>query len=306
MSGVRGIKVALNANKEEELAAIVDIPQTGWFLLARQPSSEAFAPVTNTLRNTLLITLLLSIPLLALLLAALNRLLQPFADLAGQLHEMAEGTRPMEPVATHATDEVADVADSFNRLQGKLLEQEQRLIEMAHHDNLTGLPNRLTIMGRLENELLRCQRTNQGLALLFLDLDGFKPVNDDYGHQVGDILLREIAVRLSKCVRDIDTVARLGGDEFLILLSSTEAPQEAAERVARECINALAVPIRIGDLSISVGVSIGIATSDSQCETAVSAAQLVSQADIAMYQAKADGRNRYTIHPATHPPHTKQ
>jgi diguanylate cyclase (GGDEF)-like protein len=298
MSGTRGIKVARNASNEEELASIVDIPQTGWFLLARQPSSEAFAPVSNTLRNTLLMTVVLSIPMLALLLAALSRLLQPFAKLATHLHEMADGTRPMEPVATHSTDEVADVANSFNRLQGKLLEQEQRLIEMAHHDNLTGLPNRLTVMDRLENELLRFQRNHLGLALLFLDLDGFKPVNDDYGHQVGDLLLRQIAERLLACVRDVDTVARLGGDEFLILLSATEAPQEAAERVARECINALAVPIQIGDLSISVGVSIGIATTDSHAESPSSAAQLVSHADSAMYQAKANGRNRYAIYVA--------
>lgn len=301
MSGTRGIRVARNAQGEDELAAIVDIPQAGWFLLARQPSSEAFEPVNNTLRNTLLITLLLSIPLFSLLVAALSRLLQPFANLASQLHEMADGTRPMLPVKTHATDEVADVAQSFNRLQSKLLEQEQRLIEMAHYDDLTGLPNRLTIMDRLENELLRFQRNAQGLALLFLDLDGFKLVNDDYGHQVGDILLRQIAQRLTACVRDVDTVARLGGDEFLILLSATEASPEAAERVARQCINVLSAPILIGDLSISVGVSIGIATTDSHAEKPATAAQLVSDADIAMYQAKAAGRNGYAIYSTTQP-----
>ena len=296
MSGIRGIKMARNTKNEEELVAIVNIPQTGWFLLARQPSSDAFEPLTNTLRNTLLITVFLSIPLLAVLLAALTRLLQPFARLAGELHDMAEGTRPMSPLKTHATDEVADVAKSFNLLQGHLLAQEQRLIEMAHHDNLTGLPNRLTIMGRLENDLLRFQRNTQGLALLFLDLDGFKPVNDDYGHQVGDLLLMQIAQRLKGCVRDVDTVARLGGDEFLILLSATEAPVEAAERVAQECINALKVPIKIGDLSVSVGVSIGIATTNPADRLLATAAQLVSEADIAMYQAKASGRNCYAIY----------
>ncbi len=303
-SGVRGVRVVLDAHQQEELVSIVDVPQAGWFLLARQPSSEAFEPVTNTVRNTLLITLFLSIPLLGLLLLALSKLLQPFARLAVQLHEMAEGRRPMQPVETHATDEVADVAESFNRLQSKLLEQEQRLTEMAHYDNLTGLPNRLTVMDRLENELLRFQRNAQGLALLFLDLDGFKPVNDDYGHQVGDILLCQIAQRFSATVRDIDTVARLGGDEFLILLSATEAPLEAAERVAQECITALQTPIRIGDLFIRVGVSIGIAVTDSRSETVLSAAQLVSHADVAMYQAKSDGRNRYAIYSNTSPQQT--
>lgn len=299
MSGVRDIRVARNASGEEELAAIVDIPQAGWFLLARQPSDEAFAPVSNTLRNALLMTFFLAIPLLALLLAALSRLLQPFAQLAGQLHAMAEGERPMRPLTVSTTDEVADVAESFNRLQSKLKEQEQRLIAMAHHDNLTGLPNRLTIMDRLENELLRFQRNAQGLALLFLDLDGFKPVNDEYGHQVGDLLLRQIGQRLQACVRDVDTVARLGGDEFLILLSATEAPLEAAERVAQECIKSLQSPIRIGDLFIQVGVSIGIATTDSRVAEPVAAGQLVSNADVAMYQAKARGRNCYAVYPMT-------
>lgn len=296
LNGVRGIRSVHLANHEEELAAIVEIPQTGWLLVARQPADDAFAPVWRTLKSTLLIMIFLAIPLAALLLAALSRLLQPFAVLARELHDMAEGTRPMHPLQTHSADEVADVADSFNRLQAKLQEQERRLTEMAHHDNLTGLPNRVTVMERVESELLRFQRNAMGLALLFLDLDGFKPVNDDYGHHIGDLLLIQIAQRLRACVRDVDTVARLGGDEFLILLTGTEAPQEAAERVAQECINALQLPIRIGDLSISIGVSIGIATTDSREPNQEGAAQLVSHADVAMYQAKAEGRNRYALY----------
>ena len=295
LAGTRGARRVSQGQNPEELAAIVDIPQTGWFLLARQPAVDAFEPVSNTLRNTLLITIVLALPLLAILLAVLRRMFQPFATVAGELHDMAEGRRPMHPLATQGSDEVGHVVDSFNRLQGKLQEQEQRLREMAHHDTLTGLPNRLTIMERLESELLRFQRTRQGLALLFLDLDGFKPVNDAHGHQIGDQLLCEIARRLRACVRDIDTVARLGGDEFLILLSATELPMEAAERVAQECILSLQSPIRIGTDWVKVGVSIGIAVTDSRADTLLTATQLVSQSDQAMYQAKADGRNCYRI-----------
>ena len=296
LKGQRGIKVIRNAANAEELVAIAEIPRANWLLIARQPSVDAFEPVSNTLRNALLITALLSLPSIVLLLAILNRLLQPMANLAGQLHDMADGSRPMRPVETHTADEVADVAHSFNRLQSRLLEQEQRLAQMAHQDTLTGLPNRRMIDQRLESELRRIQRNGLGLALLFLDIDGFKPINDAHGHQVGDLVLGEIACRLHSTVRDVDTVARLGGDEFLILLNDTEQPLEAAERVAQECIHALAEPIRIDDLAIRIGVSIGIATCTGLEAEGMTVQRLVSQADNAMYQAKAEGRNRYVAH----------
>lgn len=302
LAGLRGTRTIRNANGHDELTTLVDIPAAGWVLLARQPTDEAFEPVWNTVRNTTLIAFLLAFPIIVILFAALNRLLQPLTRLAEEIHDMAEGTRPMQPVDTGSNDEVADVANSFNRLQRQLLEQEHRLADMAHKDTLTGLPNRLLINDRLANELLRIARSGHGLALLFLDLDGFKPVNDRYGHQVGDLLLIEIAHRLRNCVREADTVARLGGDEFLILLGDTERPQEAAERAAGDCIRALAEPIHIEDFEITIGVSIGIAVCAGEDAAAISAGQLVSFADIAMYQAKADGRNRYVLYTPSIPP----
>jgi diguanylate cyclase (GGDEF)-like protein len=300
LQGQRGIAIIRNAAKQDELVATAEVTHTNWLLLARQPTSDAFEPVSNTLRNTLLITALLSLPSIVVLLAVLNWLLKPIALLARELHEMAEGKSPMHPVATHTADEVANVAHSFNRLQSRLLEQEQRLAEMAHHDMLTGLPNRRMIDERLDNELHRIQRNQLGLALLFLDLDGFKPVNDAHGHQIGDLVLAEIARRLKETVRDMDTVARLGGDEFLILLTDTENPQKAAERVAQKCINALAEAIVVNELQLHVGVSIGIATCTGKQAGTTTVKQLVSQADSAMYQAKAAGRNRYVVQTPGH------
>ncbi|MBT9522442.1 MAG: diguanylate cyclase [Dechloromonas sp.] len=302
VNGLRGIKIIRNAASQDELVAAAEVPRTNWLLVARQPTDDAFEPVSNTLRNTLLITALLSLPSIIVLLAVLNRLLRPIALLARELHEMAEGKRPMQPVATHTADEVADVGHSFNRLQDRLQEQEQRLAEMAHHDMLTGLPNRRLIDERLENELHRIQRNHLGLALLFLDLDGFKPVNDTHGHGIGDRVLAEIARRLQAIVRDVDTVARLGGDEFLILLTDTEKPQKAAERVAQKCIAALSEAIVINDLLIHVGVSIGIATCSAEQAVTTTVKQLVSQADNAMYRAKAAGRNRYELQLPANPP----
>lgn len=296
LSGKRGVLIARGDGAEDELLAMAEVPLANWLLLARQSRHEAFEPVTHSIRNSLLITFLLGIPLIAVLFAALSQLLQPFANLAEQLREMADGSRAMEPVNANAMDEVADVANSFNGLQRRLLVQEKRLADLAHHDPLTGLPNRLTIIDRLESELLRIRRSGAGLALLFLDLDNFKPVNDEHGHQVGDLLLIQIAQRLQACVRDVDTVARLGGDEFLILLSDSESPLEAAERVAQHCIEALSGEIRIDELRLKVGVSIGIVVTMGKDATGVSAAQLSSFADSAMYRAKSAGRGRYAIY----------
>ena len=297
-AGARGLRIITNAQGNEELVTIVEVPQPDWLLIARQPTSDAFAPVSNTLRNILLITALLVIPSFIVLIAALSRLLQPLASLAVDLHDMAEGRRPMRPVQTASTDEVADVANSFNRLQEKLLEQEHRLAEMAHHDPLTGLPNRLLITDRMENSLRQMPRGEQSMAVLFLDLDDFKKVNDQYGHQVGDLLLIEIARRLSSCVRNADTVGRLGGDEFLILLGTAGNPLKAAERVAEKCLAALARPVYISNLSLAVGASIGIVICEKLQAGSVTASQLMSQADIAMYRAKASGRNCYAVYSA--------
>jgi len=295
-NGVRGIKIIGSEDGGDELVTIVEVPLARWLLIARQPTDEAFEPVSNTLRNILLITALLSLPICVMLLAALSRLLQPLATLAGELHDMAEGRRPMHPVEVRSADEVADVAKSFNRLQEKLLEQEYRLAEMAHHDILTGLPNRLLLTDRLENGLQQMPRLQHSMAVLFLDLDGFKTVNDNHGHQVGDQLLVEIARRLRDSVRTADTVGRLGGDEFLIILSPADNPLEAAERVAEICLRALAEPVIIGDLALTVTTSIGIVICEKSQAESATASQLMSQADVAMYRAKAAGRNRYAIY----------
>jgi len=301
LAGARGAQVIRKASGEDELATLVDIPAAGWLLIARQPASEAFAAISGTLRHALLISLLLGIPVVILLLAALHRLLRPLQDLARDIGRMAEGTRPMLPVSAHGCSEVAQVGLSFNRLQDKLLEQEQRLARMAHHDTLTGLPNRRAIHERLSEELLRLDRSGHGLALLFLDLDGFKPANDTYGHQTGDLLLIEVARRLQASVRQADSLARLGGDEFLILLCATDVPLEAAERVARQCIASLGQPFVIDDKAISIGVSIGIASCSAEQAKARTAEQLINAADQAMYEAKANGRGRYVILPISEP-----
>lgn len=294
IGGARGIQVIRGPAGEEEVAAIVDIPQSGWLLISRQPTQEVFEPAVRALKQLLMVAILLALPVIGLLMVALNRMLQPLASLADEISDMAEGGRSMQPIAAGSSSaEIANVALSFNRLQGRLQEQERRLTEMAQFDNLTGLPNRRLLEERLASEVLRVRRSRAGIALLFLDLDGFKAVNDRHGHQVGDQLLIEVARRLQQCVRDVDTVARLGGDEFLILLSESTNPRDAAARVAQACIDALAAPLSIQEHQVSIGVSIGIAYAEDGATEGLMAERLVGMADLAMYSAKAAGRNRY-------------
>jgi len=162
---------------------------------------------------------------------------------------------------------------------------EEKVWHSAHHDLLTGLPNRRLFLDRLEQEIKHAKRSNLPLAVLFMDLDGFKEVNDSFGHEAGDILLCEVTKRLSDCVREGDTVARMGGDEFTVILTGAKQ-REDVELVARTIIDALGTPFTVAENCIRISVSIGI-TSYPQDES--SAAALLEAADQAMYTAKKSG-----------------
>ena len=173
----------------------------------------------------------------------------------------------------------------------------QRLEYMGKFDLLTALPNRSLFFDRLNRLLDNGARYEQMLALLFLDLDRFKDVNDTYGHDAGDQLLQQVAVRLTGCVREADSVARLGGDEFAVILSRIAAPSDA-EVVARKILNVMAAPFPIGIHLCSVGASIGISVA---AGGAIEANSLIQQADAAMYCAKQAGRNTFRFSAAGSP-----
>jgi diguanylate cyclase (GGDEF)-like protein/PAS domain S-box-containing protein len=164
---------------------------------------------------------------------------------------------------------------------------EQELERLAHYDKLTGLPNRAMLQDRLAQALLRAQRNETLVAVLFLDLDRFKEVNDSLGHAVGDALLHEVARRIASCLRSTDTVARLGGDEFTVLLEGVHRVEEI-ERVAGKILTAVARPLRVGAHELAVSTSIGATVyplDDQDQDT------LLKNADMAMYHAKQEGRN---------------
>lgn len=180
------------------------------------------------------------------------------------------------------------IANDFGRwLERKL--NAQRIADMATHDTLTGLPNRHLLMDRLEQMLVQSTRNKTKMAVLFIDLDRFKIINDSSGHSVGDDVLKEVASRIMACVREVDTVARQGGDEFVVVLQHVnDAPD--ASIVAEKILHELMRPFNIGCEQLHIGASIGIAISP---DDATEAEVLLNNSDMAMYCAKQSGRNNY-------------
>lgn len=179
----------------------------------------------------------------------------------------------------------------FNITDRKL--SEERIRHASLHDPLTGLPNRAMLFEYASHMLPHNKRTNQFAAVLFCDLDRFKPINDTHGHEVGDIVLKAVADRLSKSLRAEDVVIRLGGDEFVILLQNIKNAADTAASITRHILNILNQPYQIGELSLSVSTSVGISifpTDGQDIDT------LISHADVAMYQAKQVGRDNFQFY----------
>ena len=169
----------------------------------------------------------------------------------------------------------------------------RRLAEFrAYHDQLTRLPNRALLLDRLELAIAQAQRNRRKLALMFLDLDGFKPVNDQLGHLLGDKLLQEVAGRLQSCVRRSDTLSRFGGDEFALLLPEVRSPDDMAA-LAGKLLDSLGQPFIIDDRELSLSASIGLALYP---EAGESAETLIRHADLAMYEAKRQGKNGFCFY----------
>ncbi len=199
--------------------------------------------------------------------------------------ELSAVRKPTEP-----GDEQRLITVARNITERKNAEEAVR--HLAFHDSLTDLPNRRLLGDRLQQAVTASARQLQYGALLFLDLDRFKELNDTQGHDVGDLLLKEVAQRLTLCVRAIDTVARLGGDEFVVLIQDLSNDPDAARlhasTVGHKILSSLNEPYHLGALRASTTPSIGITLFQG---TAVAPNELLKQADLAMYQAKAEGRN---------------
>lgn len=187
--------------------------------------------------------------------------------------------------------ELRRTAEELTRSNHELKASEKRLRHLANHDPLTGLPNRKFFNETLDQLLEWGTDNHQLVSLLFLDLDGFKPVNDTMGHDVGDILLKAVAQRIKNCLRMSDVVSRLGGDEFTVILPGIKKPLDSTI-VAQKILETVSAPYKLHNHDINVTVSIGISVfpDDSQ-----DASELITLADTAMYEAKRGGRNQYRL-----------
>jgi diguanylate cyclase (GGDEF)-like protein len=175
------------------------------------------------------------------------------------------------------------------RSNQELQQSADRLNHLANHDPLTGLPNRKLFQERLAQSLDWAQENHHLVALLFLDLDGFKLINDTQGHDIGDLLLKAVAQRLTRCLRGSDTVSRLGGDEFTVILPGIPSAMDAT-KVAEKILTTFAKPFTLKEQTIFITSSIGISIFPQDASTVE---MLIKRADTAMYRAKELGRNRF-------------
>jgi diguanylate cyclase len=244
--------------------------------------------------------LVATLSLLTILLAALaaHAITRPIEAMMRSVKRFAHD-RSISPLPPLHRDELGLLANSLQNMQHEIVTQlselqasRNALDHLAQHDPMTGLPNRRCFFERLERAIANARRSGKSLAVLFVDLDHFKQINDRFGHAVGDQILQSVARQLSSITREIDTVARLGGDEFVILLEHFEQPQDILQIVQKlheRFQNSLLIDGHELKIHASIGVSL-------YPRDGISAEQLLQYADSAMYSSKNNGRNTYTFH----------
>ncbi len=300
MQGYRGSGVTTNAQGVEEMVGIQSVPSTGWFVVSRIPIEKAYSPIKAITRYVVVAGTLLAAIALTCLLLFLPHVFRRLDRTTQAIGDMASGKKSLHALADDGKDEAGALIRQFNLLVTRIQEQEAslkrneaKLAYMATHDALTKLYNRTMLMSRLQHSLEVAQRHHACGAVLFCDLDGFKPINDNFGHDMGDRLLIEVARCLLSGRRQTDTVARLGGDEFVIVLTDLKAPVEDAQRLAQQYLDAISAPFNIDGHELKISLSIGIAFFGYE---ALSPSVLLSHADTAMYRAKNLGKNRYCLY----------
>lgn len=295
MTGFRGSGITVNAAGIESIAAFASVPSADWFVVARISTGEAFATVERMKQYLFRNDFILAVVLTVFVVSTMQYVLQPLKTSARHADLMTRDKVPLEPLPIQRDDEAGHLTVAFNRLLAKLIASQAEIATIAYHDTLIGLPNRFLLSDRMKRVLARANRNQTRLAMLYLDLDGFKPINDALGHDAGDEALIVVARRQNQVERESDTVARVGGDEFVVVLSDLDAePQSAvlaACAVAIKWLEAIEPPLTLKGELRTLGFLIGVATGDGKSNFD----SLVLAADKAMYQAKQRGRGRYVV-----------
>jgi diguanylate cyclase (GGDEF)-like protein len=258
--------------------------------------SESMARFTSIWGLTLLLAWLVSFLLSRKFRDVIS---DPIEKLAKAMKSVSEKKTYSLRINKTGSDELGQLADGFNEMleqielrDSELIMNRDRLDHMAHHDSLTGLPNRLLFSDRLKQAIQRAERSKRPLAVIFIDLDRFKNINDTLGHDVGDLVLLEAAHRLEHSLRKSDTIARLGGDEFVVILEEFES-QESVAQIARKIIQELSHECQIMQHRLYVTASLGISFYP---DNGTDLGTLKRCADIAMFRAKEMGRNNYQFY----------
>lgn len=270
-------------------------PGLGWSILIRQPVDVAFAAVDN-LRRTIMITGAIAAAVFAVLGWAIAGWIAKPLD---RIAKAADRLRRGEPAEIPYYKRIRDIevlSSSLRNLVADLTQTEDKLGEMsvlAMHDKLTGLPNRAALSDYFAQALREITGKSATLSILYMDLDGFKAVNDTLGHQAGDLLLQKVALRLKDIVREEELVCRMGGDEFVIVLyTSVHKPFTEAKVVADRIINSINQPFEIEGKQVNIGCSIGGALYPIDSQDPV---EVLNQADEALYLSKGAGKNCATF-----------
>lgn len=277
----------------------LNYPGLGWSVIIRQPTEVAFASVHQFERFTVLIGIAAAVLFGILGWFVAGWVARPLHNIAKTADLLSSGASVEIPESTRIKD-IAILSASLRNLVSNLSKTENKLSymsDMALRDVLTGLPNRAALDDFMARAMSKAKQNRTTLSILYLDLDGFKKVNDAYGHPAGDALLKQVAVRLRDCTRDNEIVARLGGDEFVIILhTSANKPMQEAEIVAARIISKINLPVSIGGDNIHVGCSIGAAV---WTEGGSDSVETLRLADEALYISKRSGKNRITFEAAS-------
>ena len=304
--GFEDMGISVNSRGLEVLTLSRAIPSAGWIVVVAIETREAFAPISTLKREIYFGAMLISLLVAVFLYLVLKRQLAPLADAAMAMQRMSEGVEPLTTIPVKREDEIGQLVENFNRLvlerrgldedlrrevaERKMADDEIR--NLAYHDALTRLPNRRLLFDRLQHAIAASSRSGRYCALLFIDLDNFKSLNDTLGHDAGDLLLQEVSRRLATCLREGDTAARLGGDEFVVLLENlSENAQEAAtqaETTGEKIHGALNQTYQLANHEYNGTPSIGVTLFTDHQDTVD---ELLKRADLAMYHAKSAGRN---------------